>query len=325
MAHLPAPALATHGALSRVTPRDLLDDWLDGLKDTTRRAYQGDLRRFAAWLDVDSIDQAAAHLFGLHPGDANALALRWRNALQAENKAPNTINRYLSSLRSLVDLAQTLGLVVWNLKIRGLKATPYRDTRGPGRKGYLEMLQGCGDPSAEGRGGRLARRNRAILRLLYDLALRRSEVASLRLEDLDLARSAVRVLGKGKHERELLNLPGPTQDALEVWLEDRGEEPGPLFVRLDNAASLTSRGSGLHRRPALTGEAIYGFVRRLGTHPHGLRHSAITDALDLTGGDVRQVRHFSRHASVRTLQFYDDAREDFGGKIARQVAGAATE
>ena len=55
-------------------------------------------------------------------------------------------------------------------------------------------------------------------------------------------------------------------------------------------------------------------------HPHGLRHLAITEALDLTNGNVRAVRHFSRHSSVETLLCYDDNRTDMAGKISRILA-----
>ena len=51
--------------------------------------------------------------------------------------------------------------------------------------------------------------------------------------------------------------------------------------------------------------------------PHGLRHEAITRALDLCAGDVRRVRHFSRHAKIETLLRYDDNRRDEAGAIAR--------
>jgi integrase/recombinase XerC len=56
--------------------------------------------------------------------------------------------------------------------------------------------------------------------------------------------------------------------------------------------------------------------------PRGLRHTAITAALDLTGGDVRAVQRFSRHRDIRVLLRYDDTRMDLGGKIAHLVAGA---
>jgi len=67
-------------------------------------------------------------------------------------------------------------------------------------------------------------------------------------------------------------------------------------------------------------------VRRLGAaagvraRPHGLRHAAITAALDATGGDVRAVQKFSRHRDVRVLQRYDDNRRDLAGGVARRVA-----
>ena len=67
-------------------------------------------------------------------------------------------------------------------------------------------------------------------------------------------------------------------------------------------------------------------IRKLGESlgikvwPHGLRHAAITSALDLTGGDLRSVQRFSRHQDVRILTIYDDNRTDLGGEVARKVA-----
>ncbi len=58
----------------------------------------------------------------------------------------------------------------------------------------------------------------------------------------------------------------------------------------------------------------------LAVRPHGLRHLAITAALDLTQGDVRAVQKFSRHRDVRVLSVYDDTRADLGGEVARLVA-----
>src|SRR5437660_1206522 len=55
---------------------------------------------------------------------------------------------------------------------------------------------------------------------------------------------------------------------------------------------------------------------------HGLRHAAITEALDLTGGNVRAVQRFSRHRDVRVLERYDDNRRDLGGEVAKQVAAS---
>jgi hypothetical protein len=53
-----------------------------------------------------------------------------------------------------------------------------------------------------------------------------------------------------------------------------------------------------------------------------LRHAALTQALDCTGGDVWSVRHFSRHSALDTLLIYDDCRLDHAGRVARMVAAS---
>lgn len=65
--------------------------------------------------------------------------------------------------------------------------------------------------------------------------------------------------------------------------------------------------------------------RRAGVpvRPHGLRHAAITTGLEATGGDVRRVARFARHADVRTTMRYDDERADLAGSVARLVAAGA--
>jgi len=55
---------------------------------------------------------------------------------------------------------------------------------------------------------------------------------------------------------------------------------------------------------------------------HGLRHAAITTALDWTG-DLRAVQPFSRHQDVRVLTVYDDNRADLGEQVAQRVAEVA--
>ena len=54
--------------------------------------------------------------------------------------------------------------------------------------------------------------------------------------------------------------------------------------------------------------------------PHGLRHTAVTRALEATGGDLRRAQRFSRHRDVRTLLVYDDHRRDLAAAVAELVA-----
>jgi integrase/recombinase XerC len=291
---------------------ELLRAFLSGRSETTLAAYRQDLEDFARFVNVAGAEAAAGLLVEGGQGRANSLAISYRATLVDSGLSAATVNRRLTALRSLVKLARTFGLVTWSLEVPNVKAQPYRDTRGPGREGFrklLRQLERCPD-RAKGV------RDRALLRLLYDLALRRSEAVSLDLEHLDLEAGTVSVLGKGRSERVTLTLPEPTACVLRDWLELRGTEPGPLFLNMDRA----------RKGRRLTGRSVARVVGELGrsigirARPHGLRHAAITDALDITRGDVRAVQKFSRHRDLRTLTVYDDNRRDLAGDVAKLVA-----
>lgn len=295
------------------SPR-LLEAFLAGRNPRTLAAYRQDLGDFQSFAGAATPEEAAGLLLSRGHGEANALGLAYRAHLKDRGLAAATINRRIAALRSLVKLARTLGLVPWSLEVESLKSEAYRDTRGPGRTGFRRLLEEL-DERLDAKG----KRDRAVLHLLFDLALRRGEVVSLDTADTDLEAGTVDVLGKGRTERVRLTLPDPTKAALRSWLEVRGPEAGPLFVNFDRA--------GKGRR--MTGTSVYRLVRELGedaglrVRPHGLRHAAITEALDLTRGDVRKVQRFSRHRDLRVLNRYDDAREDMAGEVARLVAAGA--
>ncbi len=290
----------------------LVDAFLGGKSPRTIAAYRQDLGDFARFVGAETMDDAARILLGNGGGTANMTALQYRNHLHERGMAPATINRRLAALRSMGALAQTVGMVPFALSVTGAKGQAYRDTRGPGDDGFLRMLV-VADLRADAKGVR----DRVILRLLHDLALRRGEVVSLDLAHVEQGARTINVLGKGKTGRLPLRLPDPTRDALAAWIVARGDEPGPLFTNLDP----TGKGQ------RLTGVSIYRIVRDIGqqagikTWPHGLRHLAITQALDASGGNIRAVRDFSRHASIQTITLYDDKRNSKQGEIAALVAG----
>jgi integrase/recombinase XerC len=160
-----------------------------------------------------------------------------------------------------------------------------------------------------------------MIRLLFDLALRRGEVVRLDLADVDVAGRRLWVLGKGKREKAPLTLPDATLAAVMAWAAVLGSTPGPLFTHLE----ITGKGAADGR---LAGQGLWTVVRTLGraagfeVRPHGLRHAGITRGLDLTRGNLRAVQRFSRHADLRTLSLYDDNRSDFAEAVAALVAGS---
>jgi len=294
----------------------LVNAFMSGRSERTADAYRQDLAEFTRWIGAGSVQEAAGQLIGCGHGMANETALRYRAALLDRGLAPATVNRRLAAARSMVKLARTLGMVPWSLEVPSVKGEAYRDTRGPGVDGFRSVVEhlnkriDAGDPRAT--------RDRAAVRLMYDLGLRRGEVVGLDVEHVDLTAGVVRILGKGRTEREERTLPEPTKAALTRWLDVRGRVAGPLFINFDRAGKggrLTGRGLAYIVKAA--GVAVGMVVR-----PHGLRHAAITAALDATGGDLRAVQRFSRHRDPRTLMKYDDNRTDLGGKVAALIAGA---
>lgn len=297
------------GALTRSS---LVESFLAGRSPRTLEAYGQDLRDFAHYIGAETSEEAARRLMAGGKGHANETAHAYRADLLDRGLSPSTVNRRLAALRSLVKMGRLFGVVDFTLDVESVKSQTYRDTRGPGRDGVRLLL---GKLAA--RTDRKATRDHALVRLLFDLGLRRGEAVALDLEDVDLKAGAVRILGKGRTEKETLTLPEPTKTVLEAWVSVRGTRPGPLFLNFDRA----SKGSRLTGRSVARLVASLGAAVGLVVRPHGLRHAAVTEALDATGGNVRAVQRFSRHRDLRVLTLYDDNRLDLGGEVARLVAG----
>lgn len=301
-----------------ITEADLVYAFLSGRNESTLKAYSQDLADFQAFVGVPTVEEAANDLLANGHGSANARALAYKAHLLERGLQSATVNRRLAALRSLVQLARVMGLVPWHLEVRNVKSEPFRDTRGPGKQGFRALLE-----QLEGRRTPKALRDRCVLRLLYDLALRCGEVVSLDVEDVNIAQATLAVKGKGRSSKQTLSFPDATRDALQAWLEMRGQEPGPLFTNLDQAS----------KRGRLSTVGLYKMVRGLGQNvglkvrPHGLRHTAITEACKAAqdnGIGLEEVLDFSRHSrkSIAILMVYRDRERNVQGQLASLVAAA---
>jgi site-specific recombinase XerD len=151
----------------------------------------------------------------------------------------------------------------------------------------------------------LARRDAALLELLYATGMRISEAASLTIDRVDLARRRLRVIGKGSKERELL-FGEPAQAALQGYLAEgrprlagRGDaQPAPALFLNARGAPLSARGARL---------IVDRWVEASGvsprTSPHTLRHSFATHLLE-GGADLRSVQELLGHANLATTTVY---------------------
>jgi integrase/recombinase XerC len=308
-------AIRSEVSVPKLSESDVLDAFLSGRNANTLEAYEFDVQDFARFVGAASPGSAVDGLLAMGHGNANRVVLAYRAHLTDRKLATATVARRIAALRSMVKLARQIGRVEWTLDVESPKVTKYRDVTGPGKEGWFAMRDKGKELAATTDQGK---RDIALMHLMHDSCLRRGECVNLDLADVDLERGQVAIVGKGKTEREWLTISVQAKDALVQWIAARGDEPGPLFIRLDPAATGNER---------ITGDSVNRIVNKLGAksglkrkvRAHGLRHQGITRALDLTNGNVRKVQGLSRHADPRTLMKYDDARRDDAGTLAQML------
>lgn len=320
------PALSTDTGAIAQNPFGAIDTELDLVAElladkrsaNTRRAYARDLADFFQSAAGAAPTPVMVQSFlQLSRFNAIALVLKYKASLIDKGLKEATVNRRLAAIKALVNHARKLGVVDWSLvDIKSEKIRPYRDTSGVSVESFKRVL------AIPNRNTLKGKRDYALLRLLWDNALRRSEVAQADIKDLDLEARKLWILSKGRgSQKEAIALSSATVQAIQEWLQARKQaDPNhPLFVALDRASCG-------HR---LTGTAIYKIVRACAKaaginkpiSPHRIRHSGITAALDASGGDVRRVQKLSRHANLNTLMIYDDNRQSHQAEITELLAG----
>jgi integrase/recombinase XerC len=294
---------------------DLLADFLRlKISANTKRNYSKAIVDFCRrTYDLEVSERLLTQFLSLQQPEAVYQALHYRQLLIDAKLAPSTINVRLSALKSFVDYARQSEQCNFNLAdVACLKAESYGDTTGIEVAGFREMLQIPDRSTIKGI------RDYAILRLLWDNALRRNEICSLDVGDFDKS-GRLSILGKGKIQKSQIDLSPATTIAISQWLAARdnyrsrsvscGESSDPLFISLD-------RRSKGHR---LDGSTIYRLVRKFSeaagidkvVSPHRIRHSAITAYLDASDGNLRAAQALSRHANLNTLSRYDDNRHQY--------------
>jgi len=138
---------------------------------------------------------------------------------------------------------------------------------------------------------------KAALAVAYGAGLRVSEVANLKVPDIDSKRMVLRIeQGKGKKDRNGMLSPRLLDVLKEWWLV--GQPTTWLFPGRDPLLSITTR--QLYRVVRETAEAV-GIEKRVS--PHTLRHSFATHLLE-QGVDIRLIQVALGHSKLDTTARY---------------------
>ena len=136
--------------------------------------------------------------------------------------------------------------------------------------------------------------------LLYATGIRISELAALRIADIDLEQRTIRIFGKGSRERQVFISNETIADLIRRYLtrwRPRSTQSDRFLLNIrgnpTTAACLRARIKKLAKKARLARPVT----------PHMLRHTAATALLE-AGVDIRFVQRLLGHQSISTTQLY---------------------
>jgi integrase/recombinase XerD len=265
-----------------------------GFSQNTISAYENDLNQFTGFLE-ESVKGGITTPWTAF--DRQSI-LSYLTNLKERRYAATTVARKVAAVKSFFNFLAAEGLV---------KDNPTRDVPSPrvGRalpkpisitqaRQLLEETEKRDTPEAK--------RDRAMLHLLYASGMRVSELVSLNLNDIDTGGGYVRCFGKGGKER-LIPIHSQAVAALKDYLSQG--RPRLKASSGEEALFLNRRGERLTRQGLWQILKGYAKAAKLGVEitPHTLRHSFATHMLS-GGADLRSVQELLGHANISTTQVY---------------------
>jgi len=281
-----------------------------------------------------ALDQIASALSNQHIEDS--LAFPWEQldygavtAIKAwldAHYAPATVNRYLCAVRRVLKEAWRHNLISAEdyqraTDVRSVTAQRLPTGRELETDEIKSMIRVCLDDKEN---PTLGLRDAAIISLMYSSGLRRAEVVALNIDDIDLKKRQLHVIGKRNKERNAYLASGAVR-ALEKWIEVRGRKPGPLFYAVNKSGKIVrSRKERLTQQEKqndvipkeivarLSDQTIYYIIDKRAlqagllkkTTPHDMRRTFVSDLLDV-GVDLSTVSKMAGHEDTNTTMRYD--------------------
>jgi integrase/recombinase XerD len=287
--------------------REAIDSFLNylrvekGFSGNTIEAYHNDLNQMTDYAEAEAARQGkSASWAGFSREDMLGYLLN----LKERNYAATTMSRKVAAAKSFFAFMTAEGRIKENPSGNIHSPSVGKSLPKPISIGEVRRLleQPAKQTTLE------ARRDAAMLQLLYASGMRVGELISLDVEDVDTTEGNVRCFGKG-HKERLIPIHKQAAAAVKKYLEET--RPQLVHGVESKAMFLNRRGERLTRQGFWQKIKEYAKAANLSVEitPHTLRHSFATHMLS-GGADLRSVQELLGHANISTTQVYTHLTSD---------------
>jgi site-specific recombinase XerD len=234
--------------------------------------------------------------------------------LESRGLAANTINQQLAAVRRLAHEAADAGLLSPELaagisRVKGVKQLGFR-------AGNWLSAEECSEVLSRTFGTSLrAKRDYAMLVILFGCGLRRSELVGLEMDEVQMRQghwAVVDLIGKGGHIRTV-PIPVWVKAALDGWIAATGITEGRIFRAVSKTGKMW--GDGISQN-------VVWYVVKTCCEKAGLEHIAPHDLrrtcaklCHSNGGEIEQIQFLLGHASVQTTERYLGCKQNLGHPV----------
>ncbi|MBL6873530.1 MAG: tyrosine-type recombinase/integrase [Flavobacteriales bacterium] len=254
----------------------------------TIKAYKADLTLLSNYLD---------EVYSTSIEKANHSMIRsWLvNELNTGN-SPRTVNRKITTLKSLFKFAEKEGVVKLNPT---LKLTSAKTSKSIPSFVTVDEMNELLDKKKFS-DDYVGKRNKLMVEIFYSTGIRLSELINIKISDVDFSKKQLKVLGKRNKER-IIPLTQELVTSLEKFLDIRNS----MKTNFTTYLLLTEKGKKLN--PSLVYKTINDLISSVTslkkTSPHILRHTFATHMLN-SGADLNVIKELLGHASLSATEVY---------------------
>jgi site-specific recombinase XerD len=242
------------------------------------------------------------------------VVVRYRMYLESRGLAANTINQQLAAVRRLAHEAADSGLLSPELaagisRVKGVKQLGFRSRNWLSPEQSSEVLKRARGDSMR------AKRDYAMLAMLFGCGFRRSELVGLELDEIQMRQghwAVVDLVGKGGHIRTV-PIPGWVKAALDQWMAAARVTDGRIFRAVANKGRVWGKGISQN----VVWYVVKTCCERAGLEhiaPHDLRRTC-AKLCHSKGGELEQIQFLLGHASVQTTERYLGCKQNLGHPV----------